>query len=98
MSPTEIIILLALTGYAIYMQSIKHEVVGAARFKLAIIYAVVGLIVGGMHVPTTVAAVTFLVISLGLSAVVGLARGRLTKVWAGADGHIYSQGTALTIG
>jgi hypothetical protein len=97
MSPTEIIILLALVGYAIYQQTRRHEVVGESRFKLAIIYAVVGLIVGGMHLPVTVAAVAFLVISLALSAVVGLLRGRLTKVWAGADGHVYSQGTALTI-
>ena len=56
-----------------------------------------GLIVGGMHLPITVAAVVFLVISLVLSAVVGLMRGRLTKVWAAPDGHVYSQGTALTI-
>ncbi len=97
MSPTEIIILLALVGYAIYQQTRRHEVVGASRFKLAIIYAVVGLIVGGMHLPVTVAAVAFLLISLALSAVVGLMRGRLTKVWAEADGRVYSQGTALTI-
>jgi hypothetical protein len=97
MSPTEIIILLALTGYAIYQQTRRHQVVGESRFKLAIIYAVVGLIVGGMHLPTTVLTVTFLLISFGLSVVVGLLRGRLTKVWAAADGHVYSQGTVLTI-
>ena len=29
---------------------------------------------------------------------VGLLRGRLTTVWAAPDGHVYSQGTWLTIG
>ena len=34
--------------------------------------------------------------SLALSVTVGLLRGRLTRVWAEA-GHIYSQGTPLTV-
>jgi hypothetical protein len=53
MSPIEIAVLLALTGYAIYRQTQRHEVVGSGRFKLAIIYAVIGLVVGGMHAPDT---------------------------------------------
>ena len=32
------------------------------------------------------------------AAFFGLIRGRLTRVWAAADGHAYSQGTPLTIG
>lgn len=96
MSLTEIALLVALTGYAIYRQSQRHEVVGATRFKLAIIYAVVGLIVGGLHAPTTVGAALLLVGSLALSAGVGVARGRLTRVWA-QDGRVYAQGTPVTI-
>ena len=46
MSPTEIILLLALTGYAIYRQTQRHEVVGSGRFTMAIIYGIVGLAVG----------------------------------------------------
>jgi hypothetical protein len=98
MPPTEIIIILALTGYAIYQQTRRHEVVGKSRFKLAIIYAVVGLIVGGIYVPKNAAAWGLLVLSVALSAGVGLLRGRKTKVWAAAEGKVYSQGTVLTIG
>ena len=97
MSPTEIVILLALTGYAIYQQSRRHQVVGSQRFKLAIIYAIVGLVVGGMNMPKNTAAWGLLVLSIALSVGVGLLRGRLTRVWASAGGTVYSQGTALTI-
>jgi hypothetical protein len=97
MSPTEIIIILALTGYAIYQQTRRHEVDGKNRFKLAIIYAVGGLIVGGIYMPKNAAAWGLLVLSIALSAGVGLLRGRKTRVWAAANGKIYSQGTVLTI-
>jgi hypothetical protein len=97
MSPTEIIIILALTGYAIYQQTRKHQVTGQNRFKLAIIYGVVGLIVGGIYLPRNAAAWGLLVLSIALSAGVGLLRGRKTRVWTAADGHVYSQGTVLTI-
>jgi hypothetical protein len=96
MSPIEIVILLALTGYAIYRQTQRHELTGRGRFKLAIIYAVVGLAVGGFSRPDTPAEWALIVGSLALSVVVGLARGRLTRVWA-EDGRLYSQGTALTV-
>jgi hypothetical protein len=97
-SPTEIIIILALTGYAIYQQTRQHQVTGQNRFKLAIIYGVVGLIVGGIYLPRNAAAWGLLVLSIALSAGVGLLRGRKTRVWAAADGKVYSQGTVLTIG
>lgn len=101
MSPIAIVALLALTGYAIYKQSQRYEVTGKARFKLAIIYAVVGLAVGGFSRPDTPAESALLVTSIALSVVVGLARGRLTRMWTedGPGGRrVYSQGTALTIG
>ena len=96
MSPIEIIALVALTGYAIYRQTRRHEVVGATRFRLAIIYAAVGLVIGGLHAPDTVGEALVLVGSLALSAGVGVARGRLTRVWA-QDGRVYAQGTAVTV-
>jgi hypothetical protein len=37
LSPTEILILAAMIGYAIYLQTQRYEVVGASRFKLAIV-------------------------------------------------------------
>ena len=101
MSPIEIVVLLALTGYAIYKQTQRHEVTGSHRFKLAIIYAVVGLAVGGFSRPDTPVEWGLLVGSLALSAVVGLARGRLTRMWteSSPDGpRVYSQGTTLTVG
>ncbi len=60
--------------------------------------AVVGLIVGGIYVPKNAAAWGLLVLSVALSAGVGLLRGRKTKMWAAAEGKVYSQGTVLTIG
>jgi hypothetical protein len=101
MSPLAILALLALTGYAVYKQSQRHEITGGGRFKLAIIYAIVGLVVGGFSRPDTAAEWGLLGVSLALSVVVGLARGRLTRMWAEdrADGrHIVAKGTPLTIG
>ena len=97
MSTTEILIILAMVGYAVYKQTQVSEVRGHGRFKLAIIYAAIGVCVGGFVMPHTVTAVALLVLSIVLSAGVGLARGRLTRVWALADGRIMRQGTALTV-
>jgi hypothetical protein len=102
MSPIEIVILVAMIGYAIYRQTRRHEIVGASRFKLAIIYAVIGVAVGGFSRPDSAGEWGLLIASLALSVVVGLARGRLTRVWADDDASgerkVYSKGTALTVG
>ena len=100
MSIVEILILVAMVGYAIYRQTQQHEVVGSSRFKLAIIYAVIGLVVGGFSRPDNTAEWVLLVASIALSAVVGLARGTLTRVWAvdtAGEHRVYSQGTAVTV-
>lgn len=97
MSPLELVAILALTGYAIYKQTRKHEVVGSSRFKLAIIYIAVGLIMGGIHISTNATQIGLLLFSMLLSVVVGLLRGRYTRLWA-EDGRVFSQGTALTVG
>jgi uncharacterized membrane protein YfcA len=99
-SIVEILILVAMVGYAIYRQTQQHEVVGSSRFKLAIIYAVIGLVVGGFSRPDTAAEWVLLVASLVLSVVVGLARGKLTRVWAddaAGEHRVYSRGTAVTV-
>jgi hypothetical protein len=96
MSITEIAIILAMVGYAVYKQTQVGEVRGAGRFKLAIIYAIVGICVGGFAMPHTVAAVSLLALGLALSVVVGLARGRLTRMWV-ENGKVMRQGTALTV-
>jgi hypothetical protein len=51
MSPIEIVALLALVGYAIYRQARQHEVVGGSRYKLAIIYASAGVLIGRFALP-----------------------------------------------
>jgi hypothetical protein len=98
MSPLAIVAILAMVGYAIYRQSQRHEIVGAGRYKLAIIYAVIGLVAGGLDLPNRPAEQILLLVGLLLSVGVGLARGRLTRIWRDDDGRVYAQGTALTIG
>ncbi|MCD2188225.1 hypothetical protein [Actinomycetospora soli] len=97
MPATSWLIIVAMIAYAIYKQTQRHEIVGSSRFKLAIIYGIVGIAIGGYHAPTSGLAWTFLGASILLSVVVGLARGRLTRVWP-EGGRVYAQGTALTIG
>jgi len=92
----EILILIAMTGYAVYMQTKRFEVVGDKRFKLAVIYAVIGLVVGGLHLPDRPAEIALLLVGLVLSIGVGVVRGRCTRVWAEGD-RVYSQGTTFTI-
>ena len=53
MTPGELLMILALTGYAVYQQTRRHEVVGRTRFKLAIIYLIIGLVSGGFNLPPT---------------------------------------------
>lgn len=93
------LIILALLIYAIYKQTHKHEVVGSTRFKLALIYAGIGLVIGGFNLPTGPWGWVFLATSLLLSAIVGVIRGQRTRVWREpSDGRVWTQGTALTIG
>jgi hypothetical protein len=98
MTPLDGLAILALTAFAIYRQTRTSEVTGHDRFKLAIIYAIVGIAVGGFAIPHGVGAYGLLAASLLLSAIVGLARGRLTRVWRVPDGGIFTRGTPLTIG
>lgn len=98
MTPLDGIAILALVAYAIYRQTRISEITGQSRFKLAIIYGAVGLAVGGFALPHGAAAFGLLGVSIALSVVVGLVRGRLTRMWMAEDGRILSQGTALTVG
>jgi hypothetical protein len=98
MSPVEIVAILAVTAWAIYKQTQISEVHEKGRFKMALIYAIIGLAVGGFARPEGTTAWTLLAVSIVLSVVVGIARGYLTRVWSSPDGRIMRQGTALTIG
>ena len=96
MTLTQIAILVAMMAYAIYMQTKRHEVVGDTRFKLAVIYGIIGLVMGGLNLPDQPFEIAFLAVGLVLSIGVGLIRGKYTRVWA-EGGRVYSQGTAFTI-
>jgi hypothetical protein len=96
MSPLDLLIVLALVGYAIYRQTRRHRIEPKSRFKLAIIYAIVGVVVGGFTTPRSVGAIALIVTSLLLSLVVGAVRARYTRVWV-EGGSAFSQGTALTV-
>jgi hypothetical protein len=97
MNAYELIAILALVGYAIYKQTRVSQVTGQARFKLAIIYAIVGICLG-VHIAHDRATILLLAVSLLASLVVGFIRGTRTRVWKAADGRVFTQGTVFTVG
>lgn len=98
MTVYELVALVGLIVFAVYRQSRRHELVGSTRFKMALIYIVVGLFIGGLHLPIGAIGYGFFAASIALSVVVGLIRGRYTRLWRETDGRVYIQGTAFTIG
>ncbi len=97
MSATEIIAILALVAWSAYRQTRTTEVTAKSRFKMAIIYAIVGLSLGGFDRPSGPAGYGMIVVGLALSLAVGLMRGRLTRVWSDPEGRVFSQGTKVTV-
>ncbi|WP_313080121.1 hypothetical protein [Atlantibacter sp.] len=97
MTATQILLLIALTCWSVYKQTIRTEVNGKGRFKMAKIYGIVGLVVGGFYLPTDAIAWATVVLSVGASALVGVMRGNLTRLTV-EEGKVFSQGSALTIG
>ena len=99
MSPVEIVAILALTGWAVYRQTkVSKLSLDFNRFRMAIIYAVAGLVIGGFDTPSGVAGWVLILVGPALSAIVGLVRGRYTRVWMDDAGTVWSKGTALTVG
>ncbi len=97
MSPIEIAIIVAMTGYAIYKQTVVNTVATHDRYKLAVVYGIVGLVVGGFALPHGWAGYGLLVLGLVLSAGIGVIRGHRTEVWMEPDGRMVSKGNAVTI-
>ncbi|MET1007438.1 MAG: hypothetical protein ABWX96_17945 [Propionibacteriaceae bacterium] len=98
MSPFDLVILLALVGWAIYKQTRVAEVSsGPARFTMAGIYVVLGLVLGGFAIPKGALGIALIVSGLVLSLVVGILRGRWTRVWVDIDGRVLRQGTRVTV-
>src|SRR5689334_12066547 len=98
MTPTEMIAILALVGYAVYRQTRVSEVHARGRFKLAMIYGIVGICVGGFDMPSGVGGLAMAAGSVALSVVIGLWRGQLTRLWVEPNGQIMKKGTAVTVG
>ena len=84
--------------FAVYRQSTRTEVVGRTRFKLAIIYAAVGLLAGGFYLPPDSRSWWMLTLSLAASVIIGLVRGRMTRLYREPNGRVFSEGTPVTIG
>lgn len=61
------------------------------------IIAIIALTIGGFYLPT--GATSWLILGTGIlaSAAVGVARGRLSRLWMEPDSRVFSQGTPLTI-
>ena len=97
MSPIEMVAILAMTAYAIYKQTVTTEVSTQGRFRMALVYGVVGVVVGGFTLPVGALGWGMLALSLALSAIVGVVRGRRTDVWMQPDGRVVRKGNALTI-
>jgi drug/metabolite transporter (DMT)-like permease len=97
MDLVELVLILVLVGYSIYKQTQRHEVIGGGRFTGAILYAIIGLIIGGLRPPIGFWPIIILLISIAISVVVGVLRGRYTRIWV-EDGRVWTQGTAFTIG
>lgn len=98
MSGPQILMLVALSAFAVYRQSVRQPVIGRTRFKLAVLYAIAGLVVGGIYLPPDARSWAVLAVSLLASVAVGIARGRLTRLFREPDGRVFSQGTPVTIG
>jgi hypothetical protein len=96
MTVPQLLVIVALCVYAVYRQTVRNELTAKSRFKLALIYGIVGLAVGGFYLPSSPTSWAILTGGVVLSAVIGYARGRLTRVWE-EGGRLYSQGTPLTI-
>jgi hypothetical protein len=97
MSTTQWIIIAGLISYAVYKQTKVAPVTGRGRFRLALIYAIIGLALG-VTVPHSAAGLGLIAASLVFSLVVGLARGACTRVWRDRSGRVLSRGTVVTIG
>ncbi|MGI9822803.1 hypothetical protein [Agromyces sp. Marseille-Q5079] len=99
MQPIELILLLVMVVYAVFRQTRAGVAGGPRRFRLAFIYAGLGLaslLVGGWDPPEGIGW-AFLIGGVVLSVVVGVLRGRHTRVWIAADGTRMRRGTWLTV-
>jgi uncharacterized membrane protein len=100
MNPVQLVFLAGMVGFAIYRQTRVGPAGGPGRFKMALIYGAIGLVslaLTGWVLPGDSRGWAVLAIGITLSAVVGVARGLLTRVWTDENGRVLRQGTWLTV-
>src|SRR5919109_2693511 len=93
-----LLILLVLLPLSIYRQMRPSEISRAALIRLPLMYAWIGLLgFGTKHLDVTAGAAPYIALSAVLSIGFGLWRGAQVRVWRGASGSYFVQGTRLTL-
>lgn len=87
----------ALVGFALYRQTRISVLTRDSRYRMALIYGIVGVCLG-VHVSHNSASLALLSVSLLASAVVGVLRARRTELWRDAEGQVLTRGTPDTVG
>ncbi|WP_344752500.1 hypothetical protein [Gryllotalpicola koreensis] len=92
-----IIAIAALIGYALYRQTRTSQVTRGGRYKMAIIYGIIGVCLG-VNISHNPAALGLTAISLAASAGVGVLRAQRTRLWRDDEGRVFTRGTRTTAG
>ncbi|MFS0911198.1 hypothetical protein AB3M89_05360 [Microbacterium sp. 179-I 3D2 NHS] len=100
MNAVQLVFLAGMVGFAIYRQTRVGPAGGPGRFTMALLYGAIGLMsvaLTGWVLPGDSRGWLVLATGIALSAVVGVARGLLTRVWTDENGRALRQGTWLTV-
>ena len=95
MSWVVLLVVLVLVAIGVARPTVRREVVGSNRFQLAVVFAVIGILIGGLRPSSTLLGWGLLVLGLALGLAVGWGRAVLTRVRLADDGRVYSQHTPL---
>ena len=105
MSLPQLLLIVALVGFAIYKQTQTSEVTPFGGLKMAGIYGIVGvaaglwsLSAGTLEEPSSALGWTLAAAGVLLSAVIGTLRGLRTRLWLDESGRVMSRGGVLTVG
>jgi len=104
MSLFQLVLIVALVGFAIYKQTQTSEVTASGGYRMALIYGLVGVAVGvwnsstgALAVPSGVLGWSLAGFGVLLSVVIGAARGIRTRLWVDESGRVMSRGSVLTV-
>lgn len=99
MDPKQALLIVVLVGFSLYRQTRRTEITAKSMYKLTTIYGIIGVIMvesDGWKPPIGIGW-AFLAFGIVLSAVLGLIRGAITKVWIEPDGTKMQVGTWVTV-